>query len=66
MLNKPQKVNTNQAIGKVTKYVVGMDLESYSKQLYTYFLANRVTEAKKRKAEPLTNLSVKTHQLVKD
>lgn len=56
----------NQAIGKVTKYVVGTDWESYTEQLDFYFLANGVNDAKTKKAVLLTNLPVETYQLAKD
>ena len=41
--------NTNQAIGKVTKYVMGTDSESYTEQLDFYFLANGVGMPKQRR-----------------
>ena len=55
-----------KTIGKVTKYVVGMDWESYTEQLDFYFLANGVEDTKKKKAVLLTNLPVETYQLAKD
>ena len=58
-------INTSQTIGKV-KYVAGTDWESYLEQLDFYFLANKVPEAKTKKAGLLTNLPVETHQLAKD
>ena len=58
--------NTSQTIGKVTKYVVGTDWESYTKQLDFYFLANGVWDVKTKKAVLLTNLPVETYQLAKD
>ena len=39
-------INTSQTIGKGTKYVAGIDWESYTEQLDFYFLANKVSEAK--------------------
>ena len=44
---------------------MGKDWESYTEQLDFYFLANKVSEAKK-KAVLLTNLRVETYQLAKD
>ena len=58
--------NTNQAIGKVTNFVVGTDLESYTEQPDFYFLANGVKEPKTKEAVLSTNLPVETYQLVKD
>ena len=40
----------NQAIGKVTKYVMGANWESYTEQLDFYFLTNRVADAKTKEA----------------
>lgn len=62
----PNTINTSQAIGKVTKFVVGADWESYTKQLDFYFLANGVKEPKIKKAVLLINLPVETYQLAKD
>ena len=62
----PNTINTSQAIGKVTKVVVGADWESYTKQLDFYFLANGVKEPKIKKAVLLINLPVETYQLAKD
>ena len=45
MPNAASNVNTSQAIGKVTKWVVGTDWELYTEQLGFYLLANGVTEA---------------------
>ena len=59
-------INMSQTIGKVTKYVVGTDWESYTEQLDFYFLAKKVSEAKTKKAVLLTNLPVETYQLAKD
>ena len=55
-----------KTIGKVTKYVVGTDWESYTEQLDFYFLANGVEDTKTKKAVLLTNLPVETYQLAKD
>ena len=54
----PNTINTSQAIGKVTKFVVGADWESYTEQLDFYFLANGVKEPKTKRAVLLTNLPV--------
>ena len=66
MPNEASNVNTSQAIGKVTKQVVGTDWELYTEQLGFYFLANGTTETKTKKAVLLTNLSVETYQLAKN
>ena len=66
MPNEASNVNTSQAIGKVTKQVVGTDWELYTEQVGFYFLANGITETKKKKAVLLTNLSVETYQLAKN
>ena len=58
--------NEANAIGKVTKQVVGADWELYTEQLGFYFLANGITEAKTKNAVLLTNLSVETYQLAKN
>ena len=55
-----------RSIGKVQKYVVGADFESYAEQLEFYFLANGITDLKQRKAVLLTNLPTETYQLAKD
>ena len=62
----PDNPPTNQTIGKVTKYVVGTDWESYTEQLDFYFLANGVGDPKTKKAVLLTNLPAETYQLAKD
>ena len=66
MPDDASNINTSQTIGKVTKYGSGTDWESYTEQLDFYFLANKVSEAKTKKAVPLTNLPVETYQLAKD
>ena len=53
------------AIGKVTKYVVGTDWESYTEEMDFFFIANGVSDAKTKKAVLLTNLPAETYQLVK-
>ena len=55
MPNAASNVNTSQAIGKVTKWVVGTDWEN----------SHGVTEAKTKKSVLLTYLSVETYQLAK-
>ena len=55
-----------RSIGKVQKYVVGADFESYAEQLEFFFLANGITDLKQRKAVLLTNLPTETYQLAKD
>ena len=66
MLDEAPNANTSQTFGKVTKYVVGTDWESYTEQLDFYFLANGVKEPKTKKAILLTNLPVESYQLAKD
>ena len=66
MPDEAPSTSGNLAIDKVTKYVVGTDWESYIKQLDFYFLANRVSDAKTKKAVLLTNLPAETYQLAKD
>lgn len=66
MPDEAPSANTSQAIGKVTKFVVGADWESYTEQLDFYFLANGIKEPKTMKAVLLTNLPVETYQLAKD
>ena len=41
---------SRQAIGKVTKQVVGTDWELYTEQLGFYFPVNGIAEAKTKKA----------------
>ena len=50
MPNEASNVNTSQAIGKVTKQVVGTDWELYTEQLGFYFPVNGIAEAKTKKA----------------
>ena len=45
---------------------MGTDWELYTEQVGFYFLANGITETKKKKAILLTNLSVETYQLAKN
>ena len=45
---------------------MGTDWELYTEQVGFYFLANGITETKKKKAVLLTNLSVETYQLAKN
>ena len=66
MPNEASNVKTGQAIGKVTKQVVGKDWELYTEQLGFYFLANGITEAKTKKAVLLASLLVETYQLAKN
>ena len=66
MPDEASNVNEIQTIGKVTKYVVGRDWESYTKQLDFDILANRVTEAKTKTAVLSTNLPMETYQLALD
>ena len=63
MPDEAPNANASQAIGKLTKFVVGADWESYTEQLDFYFLANGVKEPKTKKAVLLTNLPVETYQL---
>eukprot|EP00794_Sanderia_malayensis_P012389 gene12389-13666_t len=53
-------------IGKVQKFVLGADFESYAKQLEFYFVANGITDHKQKKAVLLTNLLTEIYQLVKE
>ena len=53
-------------IRKVQKFAVGADFEAYAEQLEFFFVANGVTESKKKKAVLLTNLLTETYQLAKD
>lgn len=62
MPGKAQRTSGNQAIGKVTKYVVGTEWESYTDQLDFYFLANRVSNGKAKKGVLVTNRPVETYQ----
>ena len=66
MPDEAPNANTSQTFGKVTKYVVGTDWESYTEQLDFYFRANGVKEPKTKKAVLLMNLPVETYQLAKD
>ena len=50
MPNEASNVNTSQAIGKVTKQVVGTDWELYTDQLGFHFPVNGIVEAKTKKA----------------
>ena len=56
---------SRQAIGKVTKQVVGTDWELYTEQLGFYFPVNGIAEAK-TKAVLWTNLSAENYQLAKN
>ncbi|XP_022810641.1 uncharacterized protein LOC111347681 [Stylophora pistillata] len=60
MPDEAPSANTSQAIGKVTKFVVGADWESPTEQLDFYFLANGIKEPKTMKAVLLTKLPVET------
>ena len=53
-------------IGKVQKFVVGADFESYAEQLEFYIIANGIGDANQKKAVLLTNLPTETYQLEKD
>ena len=66
MPDEVPNANTNQAIGKVTKFAVGTDLESYTEQLDFYFLGNGVKEPKTKEAVLLTSLPVETYYSRKD
>ena len=66
MPNEASNVNTSQAIGKVTKQVVGTDWELYTEQLGFYFPVNGIAEAKTKKAVLWTNLSAENYQLAKN
>ena len=66
MPDNAPKINTSQTIGKVTKYVAGTNIESYTEHLDFYFLENKISEAKTKKVVLLTNLPVETYQLRKD
>ena len=66
MSDEVPNAKMSQAIGKITRFVVGADWESYTEQLDFHFLANGVKEPKTKKAVLFTNLPVETYQLVKD
>ena len=59
-------INTSQTVGNVIKYVVGTDWEIYTEELDFYFLANKVSDVKTKKAVLSTNLPAETYQLAKD
>ena len=58
MPDEAPNANKSRATGKVTKFVVGTDWESYTQQLDLYFLANGVKEPKTKKAVLLQNLAI--------
>ena len=64
--NAKRGPSSQHFIGKVQKFIVGSDFESYSEQLEFYSVSNGITDADQKKAGLLTNLPTETYQLVKD
>ena len=53
-------------IGNTWRIILGSDFEAYAKQLDFFFVANNVTNSKKKKAILLTNRPVETYELAKN
>ena len=59
-------LSSNVPVGKLIQYSQGTDWQNYTEQLSFFFLANGVTDEKRKKAILMSNIPAETYQVVKD